>query len=122
MTIALAMIFSIGCFSEDVLPPIGCTGREYPGDSGTVLPGDGADFVKITTISTTERTGENRVSDAVNEETQTNYTNDTKEGYTNVNELLIAFWHGVATVLIGETVALMVAVAWLKIGVNKREF
>ena len=29
--------------------------------------------------------------------------------------ILISFWHGVATVLIGETVALMVAIAWMKI-------
>ena len=29
--------------------------------------------------------------------------------------ILLSFWCGVATVLIGETVALMVAIAWMKI-------
>ena len=28
--------------------------------------------------------------------------------------ILLSFWCGVATVLIGETVALMVAIAWIK--------
>lgn len=29
--------------------------------------------------------------------------------------ILLSYWHGVATVLICETVALMVAIAWMKI-------
>lgn len=29
--------------------------------------------------------------------------------------ILLSYWHGVATVLIGETVVLMVAIAWIKI-------
>ena len=29
--------------------------------------------------------------------------------------MLLSFWHGVAAVLIGETVCLMVACAWMKI-------
>ena len=32
-----------------------------------------------------------------------------------MNEVMIAFWHGVAAVLIGEVSALLVAVAWMKI-------
>lgn len=32
-----------------------------------------------------------------------------------MTEVMIAFWHGVASVLIGEASALLVAVAWMRI-------
>lgn len=36
----------------------------------------------------------------------------------NMNDMLFAFWHGVAAVLIGEVGALLVALAWTKIYKN----
>lgn len=35
--------------------------------------------------------------------------------------IILSFWHGVVAVLIGETSALMVAIAWMKIRNRKVE-
>ena len=38
-----------------------------------------------------------------------------------MHDILIAFWHGVATVLIGETCALAVAAAWVRMKTKERK-
>ena len=43
------------------------------------------------------------------------FTETIKEEKDSMNEWMVAFWHGVAAVLLGECAALLVAAAWLKI-------
>lgn len=95
-------------------------GTQYKGDSGLVVPGDGdllADAIIIEPelvpepSQTIEETKEEK---AISKE----LTPKEKEN-NNMEGMLLSFWHGVAAVLIGETVALMIALAWMKIKKNQ---
>lgn len=100
-------------------------GNKKPGDSGMVLPGKGSEPVEIMSESPQNKTAEKTDSFVVtSEETEpteeieatSEVTNEvTKEKHNKMNGMIIAFWHGVAAVLIGEASALLVAFAWMKI-------
>ena len=138
--LVLSLLFSLTSFPEDIFPPLGNIGI-HPGDSGTVVPGGGSDIAEFTVTAEMQRPTEQEESeepkdpgktegkkpseepkkaeasasgDASETESQIPIDIEIKEK-NKMDEILLAFWHGVATVLIGETVALMVAIAWLKI-------
>lgn len=125
LTGILIIIFSVVCFPEDALPLLGGIGTEHPGDSGLIIPGDG-DLVAKTiierenaqepTVAYEKKSTADKIEavQETSEETQET-TKEIKEERNKMGDIMLAFWHGVATVLIGETVALMVAIAWLKI-------
>ena len=95
------------------------------GDSGLILPGDGEEMANtsIEPGSIPELPEETEATEKFihtsaesvcefYEQTQAKIISKEKN---KVNEMIIAFWHGVAAVLIGEASALMVAFAWMKI-------
>lgn len=104
-------------------------GTQYKGDSGLIIPGDG-DSLANTIIepenapepsvadkkkATDEETPVTEVTEVTVSETEIVQTKITTKEKNNMDGILLSYWHGVATVLIGETVALMVAIAWMKI-------
>lgn len=107
---------------------------KHKGDSGLIVPGDGNEMANasIEPGSIQEQTAETEVvvskieitTDATVSEMESVASSEKiTEGKSNMNDIVLSFWHGVATVLIGETVALMVAVAWMKIrGGKNNEF
>ena len=121
----------IGLFSwMDYRQPLELTGNGYvpkhKGDSGLILPGGGNEMANasIEPGSIPEQTEETEVvvskieitTDATVSKMESVVSSEKiTEGKSNMNDIVLSFWHGVATVLIGETVALMVAVAWMKI-------
>ena len=114
VTVVLILLFSR--FPEDMPPLLDGNSPKYPGDSGTVLPGNGTEIVEVITPETQQPTESATEED--NEPTVTSeeiLTELSEEKQNSMNDIVLAFWHGVATVLIGETVALMVAIAWMKI-------
>lgn len=97
-------------------------GTQYKGDSGLIIPGDGDSLAN--TIIEPENASEpleafatdNSIGDKMSPTVAKNATTEiTTKEKNNMDGILLSFWHGVATVLIGETVALMVAIAWMKI-------
>ena len=121
ITACLIILFSVSNFRVEVFTPSGSYGIQYPGVSGPVLPGDGTDIVEATSQPEVDRTETQEPSENTNEvnsETQTETEIQTEiemEVQNKMGDMMLAFWHGVATVLIGETAALMVAIAYLKI-------
>lgn len=106
------------------------SGTKRKGDSGLILPGDGespADtFIEPESIpeqAEDEQASGSEVTKVTSDKNKRQKTSDRKqaiseelkEEHNKMNDIVLSFWHGVATVLIGETVALMVAVAWMKI-------
>lgn len=94
------------------------SGTQYKGDSGLIIPGDGE--LLADTIIEPESTPEpSQGMEETKEETQTetirNYNKTITKEKNKMDGMLLSFWHGVAAVLIGETVCLMVACAWMKI-------
>lgn len=92
-------------------------GTQRKGDSGLIIPGDG-DLLANTIIEPENALEPSQGMEETEEtitETITNYNKTTTKEKNNMDGILLSFWHGVATVLIGETVALMVAIAWMKI-------
>ena len=98
-------------------------GTQHKGDSGLIIPGDG-DSLANTIIEPEnasepsrgmEETEVTKVTEVTVSETEMVQKEITTKEKNNMDGILLSFWHGVATVLIGETVALMVAVAWMKI-------
>lgn len=87
---------------------------EHPGVSGMVLPGGGADMAEAS--QKTEARGEepHEAPDGSCEAEKEIQTETKMEVQSNMDGMLF-YWQGVATVLIGETVALMIAAAWMKI-------
>jgi hypothetical protein len=118
--IVLVAYFSFVCpYPTDAPNGIG---PRYKGDSGMVIPG-GSDLPvevivePVVQESPSEQSkGESTEYEPTeaNEETRTEPVS--KEEHRNMNGMLLAFWHGVAAVLIGEISALLVALAWSKIG------
>lgn len=98
---------------------------DTPGESGVVIPGGGEDPVEVMTpnIDCDVNEGEfEKKADVA--EGETNLPNDTiqttqfnkyiaKEKKT-VSKELIAYWHGVGTVLIGEVAAIVISFLWIK--------
>ena len=125
ITAALIGLFSWMDYRQPMEPGNG-SGTKHKGDSGLILPSGGNEMANasIEPGSIPEQTAETEVvvskieitTDATVSEME-NVVSSEKitEGKSNMNDIVLSFWHGVATVLIGETVALMVAVAWMKI-------
>jgi hypothetical protein len=120
VTVVLILLFSIVCFPDDIPFLFDGNSPKYPGDSGTVLPGNGTEIVEVVAPETQQPTeseteGESE-SAAASEEIHTEIP---KEKEDSMNELtaaaLIGAAAGVAAVLLGETAALLVAAAWKKI-------
>ena len=114
----LSAALSFGDFSALPMPSDGM-GPKRPGNSGMVLPGKGADPAHMNSpeLVRNDRPSGDWIQSA---ETQTSsdetaQPENEKEENAAMNEVMIAFWHGVASVLIGEASALLVALAWMKI-------
>ena len=112
----LIILFSAIDFRAGGFRPLGIIGTQYPGDSGLVLPGGGAaDMAEVTSrieLGGSETPEPSEPADDVENETQ---TETEVEARTNMGNMMLAFWHGVASVLIGEVAAIVVAVAYLRI-------
>ena len=124
---ALAVVFSFlgpGIPSKESIG----TGTQTPGDFGPILPGDG-DFLAELPPETSgnedpgkelhpEQPGKEKLSHqkAAGKAGQF-HSNESKEDHADMCEML-AFWHGVAAVLIGESCALMVAAACLRMKIR----
>lgn len=118
--VVLTLLFSTDCFREDIPPLVDGNIPKYPGDSGAVLPGNGAEIVEVVTPETQQPTegateGEQESSAA----REGIHIEITKEKEDSMNELmaaaLIGAAAGVAALLLGEAAALLVAAAWKKI-------
>lgn len=101
---------------------------KHKGDSGLILPGDGNEMANASiepwSSPEQELATDNSVGDKLTPTADKTEAVATSEKITeehNMNDIVLSFWHGVATVLIGETVALMVAVAWMKIRCAKMD-
>ena len=101
-------------------------GNKYPGiqnsgDHGTVLPGGGELPAQVVKEVSGEESQPNKVT-SLEDRSDTDQTRfykfhalyERKEADIDMKEILISFWHGVAAVLIGETCALAMATAWLR--------
>lgn len=101
------------------------SGDKKPGDSDMVLPGKGSKPVESMSESPQNKTEEKTDSFVVSSEetepteeseaTSEVASEEIKEEHNKVDGLMLAFWHGVGAVLIGEASALLVALAWSKI-------
>lgn len=93
---------------------------KYKGDSGLIIPGKGEELANTNIepeLPREQAEEETAVETEATEETEiTSEKNHTevKGEHKNMNSMIIAFWHGVAAVLIGEVSALLVAFAWMK--------
>lgn len=116
VTVLLIAVFSyLDLPVEEIKKP---SAMKFKGDSGAVILGNG----KATESPTQEKT--EIVTEEAEEETEvTEETKITsqefhtviKEEHKKMDGMVIAFWHGVAAVLIGGAGALLVAYAWTKI-------
>ena len=120
LTAALIVVFSI---FVPIFPSSDVLGV-YPtqaGESGVVLPGIGGSFAELNPAmfehpadGQMER-GQSNAEDDVSANKQPEHSGE-KEQNGNMNDIIIAFWHGVAAVLIGEACAvalgLILAAAW----------
>ena len=118
LSIALTVFFSCLGYYPTETKEISGSGTQYKGESGLIIPGDGellADTI-IEPESTPEppQAEETEVTEE-NSATQEIQTEIITKEKNNMDGMLLSFWHGVAAVLIGETVCLMVACAWMKI-------
>lgn len=131
IVLLIALIFYFSCFGYSPMEttnPDGYAPR-HKGDSGLIIPGDGELLAEVSfepesaperlERTEDEQTGEaevTEITETVTEETseEIHTENITKEK-NKMDGVVIAFWHGVAAVLIGEASALMVAIALLKI-------
>lgn len=124
ITVALIILFSTGHPTENAFKPPGSVGTQYPGNSGVVIPGNGADVVKLAIQQETNKMEVRKSSesaDGVKNETQAE--NETQpeiemEVQNKMGDMMLAFWHGVASVLIGEAAAIVVAVVYKRIFKN----
>lgn len=121
LTVVLAILFSV-FHTSDLYPAQNGFGTQYPGESGIVLPGGGALPAQVIPEASDEKpqteTGPawEEIPAATDQTTTCEECEEYegKETDSNMGELLISFWHGVAAVLIGETCALAMAAAWLR--------
>lgn len=117
----LSGIFSFGTSpAEDMGSRIGVWPK-HPGEQGAVIPGNGDAVPDAMVVSEAEPDVKNAEAERTSGEAPDvpqnpeTFEENKKEEREGMAEVLTAFWHGVASVLIGETAALMVAIAWLKI-------
>jgi hypothetical protein len=120
LTAALIVVFSA---YAPILPTQTAYGV-YPtqsGESGVVLPGAGDAFAELNPAISEHRTdGQTEHGQSEAEDAATDYkqTEQSREKEQSMDEIIIAFWHGVAAVLIGEACALalglVLAAAWLR--------
>ena len=116
--LALTVFFScLGYYPTETKENIG-SGTQYKGDSGLIIPGDGellAEVIiqpeSIPEPAGDEPTEEAKTAEAAKVET----SEEIKEEHNRMDGMLIAFWHGVAAVLIGEACAILIGTAWMKI-------
>lgn len=84
------------------------------GDTGQVIPGKGAEPATVwpdgVELGETGTETENSQDIKTDKKAPTEETEEQK-----MDGMIIAFWHGVAAVLIGEVSAILVALAWTKI-------
>lgn len=124
VTVVLVAIFSSIPAPIEELTKGNGIGTEVPGDSGMVLPGKGSEPAEvIMSESRCEPTVEVITSESQCEpdvEVIENCLDQTEDarGEISMNDMLVSFWCGVAAVLIGETSALMVAIALMKIKIR----
>lgn len=124
LTAALIVYFSLSGGAEFI--PTSRTGTPIPGASGVVLPGDvgvvllgkGADPTDQTAICVREA-AEDKPGDIRARGKILVKISEEKE-QDGMNDMFLAFWHGVAAVLIGEASALCVAAAWSKIKCGRK--
>lgn len=125
LLIALSVYFSYFGYSPmEITNPDGYIPR-HKGDSGLIVPSDGELLANtngnpepIPERSEDERTEKAEVTEVteVTEETSEEiHTENIRKDKNKMGGMLMAFWHGVAAVLIGEASALLVAFAWTKI-------
>lgn len=123
LTVVLAVLLSLSApGAVDSTQPADGYGPQYPGDSGPVLPGGAALPAEASaSASDTERQEPPAAPEETQQTTQPVQTAQavqaTTGGNNHMSEML-AFWHGVAAVLIGATAALAVATAWMKIQIH----
>lgn len=88
---------------------------KFKGDSGPVLPGNGTDPVEATIPEIPQEIEQTETSEGKSEGQSIEVHTVIKEEHNKMDGMVIAFWHGVAAVLIGGAGALLVAYAWSKI-------
>jgi hypothetical protein len=133
VTVILIAFFSSAGYQSDMDQTLGPVGK-HPGDSGPVLPGGGSEQVAAVAAPeprrptepdpTDQETAERKTTPAeAAQETQP--TTEQEESET-MNDSLLLIWNGVAAVLIGETMAIILATvvlklatAWMKIKGDK---
>lgn len=121
VAIVLIILFSASRPLGNPFKPPDGFGVQYPGDSGIVIPGDSADIVEAIAQPKADQTETQKPlenSDGMGSKPQTKNEAQTEtemETKTNMGIMMLAFWHGVASVLIGEMAAIMVAMAYLRI-------
>ena len=117
-------------FSEDAT--LSGSVPKYQGDSGVVIPENGSEPAEITkdVINEVKKDADNNkneiVEDAQSSDIQENIDEENKEFYEktiqkekyNMNEMLLAFWHGIIAILVGEASALAITVACVNIYKN----
>lgn len=127
LTVALSAYFSCFAYTPMENTMQNGFGTEYKGDTGLIIPGDGEEMAEINYV-TDNNVGDKKAQTAdkteavqkTSEETQET-TKEIKEEHNEMDGMLLSFWHGVAAMLLGETAALMVAAAWMKIRMDKKE-
>jgi hypothetical protein len=119
--VVLVVLFSTGGVPEDI-PSFGAVPK-YPGDSGVVISGAGSKIAEMaiseSPMDTARKTeaATKRDSESEMESSATSnkfYVELIEEERVTMNEIALAFWHGVAAILIGGTAALMIAIACMK--------
>lgn len=117
ITFALIVLFSTINLPGYNTPQQG-SGTQHKGNSGLTLPGDGEQMAELNFV-TDNKVGDKKTPtdekiSTVQKESE-EISEELKEEHNKVDGLIIAFWHGVAAVLIGGAGALVVAWAWMKI-------
>lgn len=128
LTVTLIVLASYLDYRPAEVPTGNGYGTKQKGDSGLIIPGNGEEMAEVNfepmqgdkrenkPLEKTQLTEEKSIPNSTADKTEAVATSEeTKEEHNSMNDILLSFWHGVVTVLIGETVALMVAVAWMKI-------
>lgn len=91
-----------------------------PGEGEITLPGGGEAAAEMMVENGRHESVKQDTAQTAEEnfDTEQGESNQEKERGKNMNEIMIAFWHGVAAVVIGEAcalaLALILAAAWLR--------
>ena len=123
LTAALIALFSA---YAPILPTQTACGvyPTMPGEGEITLPGGGAGAAEM--MANAEKHSSTKQGEQCSVESETvdgeeNRQRENKEQSNRMNEIIIAFWHGVAAVLIGEACALALVVANEKNRRNHKE-